>query len=182
MPNGVALTDAKHHRTGGKTERDRLAEGERMLVDRAHGMTQSALAEKYGCSPLTVQRRLEQALAARIATTVDAYREQQNASLDHLSQRQADALALVERAILEALTTNQLSTALALLDRLDRVTLTVLRLHERRSKLNGLDKPVEVDITVNEVTEQDRALAEMIREQRARMHGTINDLMGAGDS
>lgn len=175
MPNGVALTDVKHHRTNGKTERDRLAEGERMLVDRAHGMTQSALAEKYGLSVSTVALRLEHALQSRLATTVDAYREQQNASLDHLSQRQADALTLVERAIGDALSRGELGNALSLLDRLERTTVTMVRLMERRAKLNGLDKPVEVDVTVHEVTQQDQELAQMIRESRARVSASVKD-------
>ena len=179
MPNGVALTDKPSHRYNGKTERDRLAEGERMLVDRAHGMTQSALAEKYGCSPKVVRDRLEQALGARIATTVDAYREQQNASLDHLSQRQADALELVERAIGDALRRRNLSMALSLLDKLEVITKSVLRLHERRAKLNGLDRPSEVQVTVHEVTQADQELAEMIREAQARVHTTVTEHLGA---
>lgn len=150
-----------------------------MLVDRAHGMTQSALAEKYGLSVSTVALRLEHALQARLATTVDAYREQQNASLDHLSQRQADALELVERAIGDALRKGSLASALVLLDKLETITKSVLRLHERRAKLNGLDRPSEVQVTVHEVTQQDQELAEMIREAQARVHTTVTEHLGA---
>ena len=179
MPNGVALTDRKNHRYDGKTEADRLAEGERMLLDRAHGMTQSAIMAKYGYSKVTVVARLQQALNARLATTVDAYREQQNAAIDHLMDRHADALEYANRLIAKALEDGNLAMAERGLDRLDKVTLTLLRLHERRAKLNGLDKPVEVEVTVNEVTEQDRELAEMIREAQARVHSTVQEHLGA---
>lgn len=162
----------------GRTARDRLAEGERMLVDRAHGMTLTQLAEKYQCHPNTVGKRLKSALDARLATTVDAYREQENASLDHLAQRQADALALVERSIADALEAKRFTEALSLLERLERVTNTMLRLQERRARLNGLDRPVQVDMTVTEVTEQDRELAEMIREAQARMADSVTNLLG----
>lgn len=178
MPNEVAKRPSRFRNGKGQSERDRLAEGERMLVDRAHGMTLTAIAEKYNVHHNTVGKRLKAALDARIATTVDAYREQQNASLDHLSQRQADALELVERSIGEALRTGRLDQALGLLDRLERVTNMVLRIQERRARLNGLDRPQQMDVTVTEVTEQDRELAEMIREAQARMANTVEDLLG----
>jgi hypothetical protein len=154
-----------------------------MLLDRAHGMQLSALAAKYGVSAKTVAGRLQQALDARLATTVDAYREQQNAAIDHLMDRHAEALEFANRLIGEALRTGNLTMADRGLDRLTVVTGTLLRLHERRARLNGLDRPVEVQVTVNEVTEQDRELAELIREAKAKAHQTVTEHLAApGDA
>jgi len=179
MPGGAQLTDYKSHRYAGKTALDRLREGEQMLLDRSHGMTLSTLSEKYGYSPPTITARIKQALLARVASTVDEYRGQQNAAIDHLMDRHADALEYANRLIAKALEDGNLAMAERGLDRLDKVTLTLLRLHERRAKLNGLDKPVEVEVTVNEVTEQDRELAELIREAQARVHSTVQEHLGA---
>ena len=71
----------------GKTDRDRIAEGEAILRDRVHGMSQSALMEKYGVPRTTLHRRINDALSARLALTVDQYREEQTALLDDLAER-----------------------------------------------------------------------------------------------
>ena len=61
-----------------------LAEAEQMLADYLGGMRQSQLIEKYSVSRPTVQHRRNAALDARIAPTVDQYRDNQNAHLDEL--------------------------------------------------------------------------------------------------
>jgi len=43
-----------------------------------------------------------------------------------------------------------------------------LKLLERRARLHGLDKPIEINATVHEITEYDRELAEFAREAMMR--------------
>lgn len=148
----------------GKAERDRLAEGEAILSDRANGMSSSALMEKYGISKATLSRRIHQALDARLAVTVDQYREEQNALLDEQMQRlqrhMAAAATMIELG-------NNTGDA-ALIDRgLQHHLKTIEALNrtmERRARLNGLDAPVKVDAQVTVTTPVDAAVDDLARQ------------------
>lgn len=153
----------------GKSEKDRLAEGEAMLSDRIRGMRPSAMMEKYGVSQATLYRRLDAAVAARLAPTVDKYREQQNAVLDDLMARWEQQVSMGEEVVKAAIVAEDLPA----LERGAKMRVAaldgILRLVDRRARLNGLDMPVRVETSVVVETERDRELAEMVREARARL-------------
>lgn len=152
---------------GGKGPRERLAEGEAMLRDKALGMQASELCAKYDVSKATLYRRLDDAVKARLAPTVDAYREEQNALLDNLMSRwEAQAAAgevMVSQGIAEE--------SMALVDRgmtkrAEALT-GMLRVSERRAKLNGLDAPVKTDVHLTVSTPIDDAVARLAAEVEA---------------
>ena len=128
-----------------RTPLDRLAEGEAMLRDRALGMTQAQLMIKYGYSKRTVQVRLQTAIDQRIAHTVDDYRAQQNAALDEITSKWVDQVAQAE----DMINRGAFAMSDALIERGHKLRTDALnglvRVGERRAKLNGLDAPTRVE-------------------------------------
>lgn len=148
----------------GQTHRDRLAEGEAILRDRALGLQVSELCSKYDVSVPTLYRRIDDALKARVAPTVDAYREEQNALLDELMHRweqQAQAAGIMIHE-------GTVSESHALVDRgmtkHAEALNGMLRVSERRAKLNGLDAPAKAEVTVTMTTPIDDAVAALVAE------------------
>jgi hypothetical protein len=142
-----------------------------MLLDRALGMTQSQLMAKYEYSKRTVQARLNDALQARLATTVDAYREQQNAALDEITAKWVDQVEQAEGMINRGAAAKSDS----LVERGHKLRSDALngltRVGERRAKLNGLDAPIRTEAEIH-VT-GDPELAEIIREARAAAYAGL---------
>jgi hypothetical protein len=165
------MTDLiRSKRRNGKTPRDRLIEGEAMLQDRTMGLSLAQLMEKYGYSKPTVIKRLDEAIAARIPTTVDAYREQQNAAIDLAMRKLGQTLEAADIMIEIAIETK----SIAGIERAATMRLQALRTLEvylgRRAKLNGLDAPQKVEGTLTIQTQEDLAIQELIRETEARIH------------
>ena len=155
------------NRYHGKGPKERLAEGEAMLKDRSYGASVSELCAKYGVSPATLYRRLDDALKARIAPTVDAYRETQNALLDDVLQRwerQRDAAGEMVSAGTTAEDWGLVERGMKLhAEALNGIT----RTSERRSRLNGLDAPVKADVTVTHTTPVDAAVEALVAQVEA---------------
>ena len=63
---------------------------------------------------------------------------------------------------------------LAAIDRL-------VKIRESYRRLFGLDRPVKVDATVHEVTQQDIELQEMLREAKAAMHAEEQQIRDGAD-
>jgi hypothetical protein len=164
---GEIVSRGTSRRRNGKTAVDRLAEGERMLLDRSLGMTQSQLMEKYGYSKRTVQARLNDALNARIAHTVDDYRAQQNAALDEITSHWVDQVEQAKAMINRGAAAKSDS----LVERGNRLRSDALngltRVGERRAKLNGLDAPTRVEKTIRVVTPIDEEIENLVRESEA---------------
>ena len=171
MAATIARTDTRT-RGSGKGSRQRAAEGEQMLADYNRGVTLAELVEKYGLSRATVNRRLTATVESRRRVTTDVYREQQNALLDSLMadhQRNLDAGTLLvtrgstgqpdpetgEIMINTDLIERGLSVRAKALDGL-------LRVAERRHKLNGTDAPVVAQVEVTQVTQQERELSDLL--------------------
>lgn len=168
-------------RNHGRTEHERLREGEQILRARNAGVPISELMEQTGLSKVSVYRRLNTALAARIALTVDEYRAAQDEVLDNLMARHEQGLERVELIFDQALS-RQVPDVLTgvmvpapdfdlcerMLNRRTQILDSILRVAERRSKLHGLDRPAEVNVSVTEVTQQDQELAAMIRQAKAK--------------
>lgn len=165
-----ALVSAPHHaRHHGQSEKDRLAEGEAMLRDRNAGMAPSEMLGKYGVSKATLYRRLDAAISARIAPTVDAYREQQNALLDDIMAKWTQQVGAAEMMIREG-TIRESRVLVQQGIGIHAQALTgMLRVAERRSRLMGTDAPVRAEVVVTDATPnidaRVAALAEEIRSQ-----------------
>jgi transposase len=158
----------------GKTEAERLAEGERILSDHINGMRASELISKYGVSKATLYRRIDRALADRVAPTVDAYREKMNAAYEEqivrANQNIEGCLRLIE--IVSA------GTDVAAVERAlgahARAVELLNRTREAQRKLNGLDMPVRAEVTVTVTSPIDaevEALAAQLKERRASRSG-----------
>lgn len=152
----------------GKSARDRLVEGEQLLSAYSNGRPVSALIEEFGLSRATIYRRLQLAVDARLAPTVDEYRASQNVVLDEQMERANQHLASAGAMM-------TLGTEQEDIDAIERGLVhhlkameMVNRICEARRRLNGLDMPVKVEATVHQVSQQDVELAEMIREAKAR--------------
>ena len=157
------------HRYNGKGPKERLAEGEAILADWSAGMRLSQLIEKYGLSEATILRRRDAALAARLASTVDQYRERENVTLDETMARwirQRDAAG----EMVEAGTLAQDWQLVERGMRLHAEALNgIIRTSERRSRLNGLDAPVKADVTVTHTTPVDAAVEALV----AQVEGSV---------
>ena len=142
----------------------RLAEAEQILRERNRGATPGELMEKYGISKATLYRRLDEAIAARIAPTVDAYREQQNALLDDMLARWEQQMTAADELIVAASAKEDWT----MFDRAVRMRETalngILRVAERRAKLMGTDAPVKVDANVTVNTATDAAIEALAAE------------------
>lgn len=164
----MTLPAAITARHSGKSGGDRLAEGEAMLRDRALGMQPSEMCAKYGVSKATLYRRLDEAVKARLAPTVDAYREEQNRLLDDLMHRWQQQAEAADAMIHEGTIAESWTLVDRGMTKRAEALLGMLRVSERRSKLNGLDAPVKVDATVTHTTPIDTAVADLARQVRER--------------
>jgi hypothetical protein len=162
----IAQVAARRH--SGKGDKERLAEGEAILRDRSHGMQVSALMEKYGLSEKTVYRRLDDALAARIAPTVDAYREQQNALLDDVAEKWRQQLAGAEAMIEAGTKAENMGAVDRGVARRAEALNGMVRVSERRARLNGLDAPIKVEAHVTHSTPIDDAVSALVGELEER--------------
>lgn len=149
-------------RHSGKTEADRLREGEQILSDRINGMPVSQMMEKYSCSRQTIYNRIDQATKARVAPTVDAYRQQMNAAYEEQMEmalrHKAAALSLITMADAKgdpkALTAGMMEHA--------RAFDMIARTREAQRKLNGLDLPVTANVNVTVTTPFDSAVDDLV--------------------
>jgi hypothetical protein len=145
----------------GKTERDRLAEAEALLSDHINGMPISQLMGKYELSRATVYRRIDAAIDARIAPTVDRYREKMNAAYEEqiirANQNIEGCLRLIE---IVTAGTDVAAVERALAAHARAVEL-LNRTREAQRKLNGLDMPVRAEVTVTVQDETERAISDL---------------------
>jgi len=161
----------------GRTSRDRLREGEMILRDKNAGATTTQLMDRYGISQATVFRRLKEALDARLAITVDEYREAQDEVLDNLMARHETSLLQLDSLITQAAGRTPTGGVHSdeTLERIQKLILqktkvydSILQVQNRRARLHGTDRPQQVDVTVTQTDQRDLELQELIREARAK--------------
>lgn len=164
----VAVVGSSDKRWGGRGYRERLDLGEKVLAKRNVGLPMVQAARDLGISRDTAERCMKLALAERIPPTVDEFRRQQN---DRLDQTQREIEANIETANYlarkGAADENFAMVERAMAMRSQAVALQI-RLDERRAKLNGLDAPIQADLTVHTVDPADAELAELLREAQAK--------------
>lgn len=173
MAGGELVGGQRKH--SGRTPNDRRQLGELVLAGRLKGKTMLSLAQELNIGEATADRYMKLALEARIVPTVDAFRKQQNESLDR-TQRTIDGNRDIADMIGRKALEDPAEPNIALLDRAAAIRkdceLMQLRLDERRAKLNGLDAPVQVQATVEHIDPRDQELADLIT--RARQQGTTD--------
>lgn len=157
----LPVTTATH---SGKTAPDRLREGEEMLRLKALGMQVSELCARFGVSRATLYRRLDDALKARVAVTVDGYREEQNRLLDLVMERWEQQLAGADAMIHEGTVKESMSLVERGMTKRGEALNSMLRVSERRAKLNGLDAPVKGELTLTVTSPIDAAVAALAAE------------------
>lgn len=64
----------------GRTEQERLREGEQILRLRNASVPVSEMMERFGLSQVTLYRRIQQALDERLSQSTEQYREAQDES------------------------------------------------------------------------------------------------------
>lgn len=151
----IAAITAAH---SGKSEKQRLAEGEAILSDHVNGMPMSQILEKYEISSATAYRRIDAAIKARIAPTVDAYREQQNVILDQQVVRVNQHLAAAHTLMAKGEEASDLAAMERGMQHHLKAMELLTRVVERRAKLNGLDMPVTANLNVTVTTPFDTAV------------------------
>lgn len=165
MANGE-LIGATSKRHSGRGSDDRRSLGEAILARRNRGEKMYEIVAELKISENTALAYMKLALDARIPPTVDEYRRQMNDQLDErakMLQQQIDALdGMLNLPDVTA------TMALSVLAERRQTVATLVRLDERRAKLNGTDAPVRSDVTVTMQDGEDAELQEMIREQKAR--------------
>lgn len=173
-----------HTKHSGKGVHDRRAEEELVYKRRViEGATVYTIHKETGLTEGTIYRRLDAAMKARIAPLVDEYRKQQNDLLDGLMEKQTQQLDAYERAVEHETRRMEMQAVrlgvpvgmvpvpdayFAALAGRQRAVDALLRVSERRAKLNGLDAPIKVEATVTEVSQADIALQEMVAEAKAK--------------
>lgn len=164
----IAAITAAH---SGMNEKDRLAQGEAILSDKINGMPMSAIMEKHGVSLSTAHRRIDRAVAARIAPTVDAYREQMNAAYDEQVER-------INRHLVAAMVMVEQATVAGDMDLMDRGMVHHLkaieqlnRTREAQRRLNGLDAPVRTDVHLTVTTPLDASIESLVSQLDAPVAG-----------
>lgn len=153
-----------HH---GKSQKGREAEAERILRDYVRGTPVRELCDIYELSRPTIHRRIDQAIKLRVAPTVDAHREQQNALLDDLMQRWSAQCDAADAIVAEGSRTESMSLVERGMTKRAEALNGMLRVVERRAKLNGLDAPTRVEATVEVTTPVDSAVAALAAELEA---------------
>lgn len=145
--------------THGKSEADRLREAEQILSDRINGMPVSQMMEKYSCSRQTIYNRIDAAVAARIAPTVDKHREQMNAAYDEQVERIGRHLAAATVIIEQGTVANDMEMVERGMGHHLKGIEQLNRTREAQRRLNGLDLPTRVDVSVTVQDETERAMA-----------------------
>lgn len=139
-----------------RSESERLALGIVILHKTMRGATIRDVEAELGIPRATVQRYKEKALRSVQLPTVDAAR-----------QEEIDRLDVIIKAIWPQAEAGD-----------DKAIASYMKVSERRAKLLGLDRPIEVNQTVTEVTAAERELQEMLAQaerDEAMGRATLSD-------
>lgn len=139
---GLSLDDAEWRQWGKRSDRERLAIGLVVLQRHLKGKSLRAIGEELNIPYATCQRYKERALSSIQLPTVDAARKEELNRLDAII---AAVWPAVESGDEKAIS-------------------SYMKVSERRAKLLGLDKPIQVESTVTEISETERELQQMIRQ------------------
>jgi len=140
-----------------RSDSERLALGIVILHKTMRGATIRDVEAEMGIPRATVQRYKEKALMSLVLPTVDTAR-----------QEELDRLDVIIKAIWPNCEAGD-KEAIA----------SYMKVSERRAKLLGLDRPIEISSTVVEITAQERELQEMLA-QAERDAAVQEDILTQG--
>ncbi len=123
---------------------------------RLTGMSIERIAEATGIPRSTVHDRIQAEIRARVTPLADEVRKME---LDRLDAWLAKLDAKIEKDPIRAIP-------------------VAVKVSESRRKLLGVDAPVQVEATVTEVTQEDLALAELVREAQMAAAVTEQQIRG----
>lgn len=132
----------------------------RSLELRIQGMTIHQISRAVGVTAAIVSKDIRKVLEERAVQATEEGRAMERERLQTLHAR---AWTILEDV------SNDAELKLKAIDRLVRIA-------ERRSKLEGYDSPTRVDATVHEVTQQDLELQELLREAQASNSAVIQQI------
>lgn len=113
---------------------------------RNRGLSLRAIGAELGCSHEKVRKLLDEAGRAIVLPGVEEYRKVQD-----------DQIMSIINGLIDKVQHGD-----------TRAAEVMIKALERHAKLHGLDKPIEHNVTVHEVSEYDRELAELAREAMMR--------------
>jgi transposase len=122
------------------------------------GMSVRAIAAELNMSSATVQRRLQDAYDELVMPVAAEVKKMELERLDSYLLRLEKRLQQGEDPI--------------------RVVPVAMKVLERRARYLGLDEPEKIDATVHEVSQQDLAIAELVREAQAQAANQESALRG----
>jgi DNA-binding transcriptional MerR regulator len=120
---------------------EKIEKRAQVMALRLAGLSLSQIAQQMNVTPSAVRQMIDITLADQDRERVEAMREVENLRLDRMQQAVwADAISGDHKAIR-----------------------TFLQISARRSKLNGLDAPVKIDLNLSVRKDMEVALAELER-------------------
>jgi hypothetical protein len=135
---------------------------------RLSGHTIREIARALSIGVATVHKRIEDEISETVAPYREQYRAMELQRLDSMTRKIMELLGKQHFVISEGRVVRMDDAPLDddefVLKCIDRLT----RISERRSKLEGWDAALRVDATVVETTQEDIALAAMVREAQAK--------------
>lgn len=141
--DGLSLEKADWKSYASRSDAERLAFGIIILQKHLKGKSLRQIEAEMGISLATVQRYKERALQAIVLPTVDAARKEE---VDRLDTIITVLWPKVEQGDKEAIA-------------------SYMKVAERKAKLLGLDKPVQVEATVTELTPAEAELRRLLDDQ-----------------
>ncbi len=162
---------------------------------RSKGWAYRDIARELNIDVATAHRAVERALRAIVEEPAQDVRrlilERLDAALARFDQMEATVRAVLERdhitvnngrvVLLDGQPIPDAEPILKAIDRLVRIEDSRQKTDAERRRLLGLDAPARVDATVYEVTQQDLALQEMVRELQAKNSATEAELRAGAD-
>jgi DNA-binding CsgD family transcriptional regulator len=149
-----------------------LARDAEMLAQAAAGATTAEIAVSFGVSRRIVQRRLREARERWPPgqESADAWREKLNASLDDIEAkargkfaRPGPAWGSSGRVVVDPASGEPVPNSQVQMRAID----TLLRIQQRRARLNGADRPVLSELSVHVSTAQDDEIAALVSDMIA---------------
>lgn len=147
----------------------RRSQGEQILSLRNQGIVMHEAARMVGITEQRAYAYMKLALDARLVPTVDEFRQQQNDRLDATQRIIENNLEVSDALGRRAVTEENADLMIEAVKLRNLAVASMLRLDERRAKLNGLDAPIRVDAVVTTQDVADSELQQMIRDAKMRV-------------
>lgn len=154
---------------GGYSTSQRIELGEKVLDMRNRGMKVGDAAAALGLHWRTAYRYMDLALASRVAPTVDKFRAMENERLDDIERQVDDQVKVAELMVQRIMDGEARGDLMAAMTLRDKAIGRRIELSNRRARLNGLDAPIKIDHTVEQLDPREAELAQMVREAKAKM-------------